>query len=276
MHSRQGTHAALMIQKYYKRLRRNWLMRHADVHIVSFPKCGRTWLVLMLSKVIEMHYGVEISNPLKLRRYRNEVKGLPLILQHHDGGPEFQTAEALNTDKSFYRGRRVVFLVRDPRDVTISAYYQKTKRNINFAGTLKQYVYEPVGSIATNLAFYNIWAENKHIPADFLLITYEDLHGDALAQLRQLVAFVGIKGIDDDILAAAVEACSFENMRRLESTNAFASGRLAPRDANDESTYKTRSGRIGGYRDALDEPEIDYMDKLINERLHDDYAIYKR
>ncbi len=265
------------MQRYWKRLRRHWLMRNADVHIVSFPKCGRTWLVLMLSKVIELRYGVQISNPLKLRRYRDGIRGLPLILQHHDGGPEFQPVEAIPTDKSFYNGRKVVFLVRDPRDVTVSAYYQKTKRNINFEGTLRDYVYEPVGSIATNIAFYNIWAENREVPNDFLLMTYEDLHTDAVGELRRLVEFIGIDAAgEDDVLKAAVEACSFENMRRLESANAYGSGRLAPRDANDETTYKTRSGRVGGYVDELEAPEIEYMDTLIAERLHNDFRFYKR
>lgn len=265
-----------LIQKYWKRLRRQWLMHRADVHIVSFPKCGRTWLVLMLAQVIERHHGVQINNPLKLRRYRSRVPGLPLILQHHDGGPEFQPVEALNTDKSYYRGRRVVFLVRDPRDVTLSAYYQKTKRNINFDGTLQDYVYEPVGSIATNIAFYNIWAENRQVPADFLLMTYEDLHVDPARELRRLVDFVGIRDVSDQTISSAVEACSFENMRRLETTNALGSGRLAPRDPADESTYKTRSGKIGGYAEAFDPAEIEYMDRLIADRLDDTYADYKR
>ncbi|WP_290648832.1 sulfotransferase domain-containing protein [Aquisalimonas sp.] len=260
---------------YWKRLRRNWLMRRADIHIVSFPKCGRTWLVLMLSKVIELHYGVSIDNPLKLRRYTRKCRDLPLILQHHDGGPEFQRAEEVETDKSFYRGSKVVFLVRDPRDVTVSAYFQKTKRNINFHGTIREYVYEPVGSIETNIAFYNIWAENRGIPDDFLLLTYENLHADATRELERLVRFVGIKGVSTETLQTAVDACTFENMRRLESTNALGSGRLAPRDVDDQSTYKTREGRIGGYVDHLEPPEIAHVDRLIGARLHDDYAFYK-
>ena len=263
------------MQKLWKRFRRRWLMNHADVHLISFPKCGRTWLVLMLSKAIELHHGVVIDNPLKLRRYTRRVEGLPMMLQHHDGGPEFKRIEELEQDKSFYAGSKVVFLVRDPRDVTVSAYYQKTKRNINFSGTLKEYVYEPVGSIRTNIAFYNVWARNRHVPRDFLLITYEDLHRDAVAELRRLVRFVGLDDVSNATLSAAVDACSFENMRRMESTNALRSGRLAPRDADDEQTYKTREGRIGGFRDYLDTEEIRHIDELIDETLDDDYWFYK-
>lgn len=260
--------------RFWKKLRRKWLMRRADVHIVSFPKSGRTWLVLMISRVIEYQYGVKIDNPLKLRRYRKKVSGLPLVLQHHDGGPEFLRPDELPRDKSQYAGRKVIFLVRDPRDVTVSAYYQKTKRNINYTGSLAEYVYEPVGSVETNVEFYNIWAENKHVPDAFLLVTYEDLHEDCPRVLRSVIDFIGLPGVSDDVIEKAVDDCSFENMRRLESNNALGNARLAPRDASDERTYKTRQGKVGGFAAQLDEREINYMNDLIDRRLSADFDFY--
>lgn len=265
----------MLIQRWYKRLRRKWLLRRADVHVVSFPKCGRTWLVLLLAKVIEMRYGVMLDNPLKLRRYKRVVPGLPLILQHHDGGPEFQRPDELATDKSAYAGRKVVFLVRDPRDVTVSAYYQKTKRNYNFEGSLAAYVYHPVGSIETNVAFYNIWARQRHVPKGFLLVTYEDMHRDPVGELKRVVDFVGISGVTQEMLVKAVTACSFDNMRRMETENALGSKRLAPRDVSDSTTYKTRSGTVGGYQQELAENEIAHIGRLIDVELDDYYAFYK-
>lgn len=263
------------MMKWWKRQRRRWLMRNADVHIVSFPKCGRTWLCLMIAKALEFHYGVTAENPLKLRRFRRRIPGLPLILQHHDGGPEFRRVEELEQDKSLYAGKKVLFLVRDPRDVTVSAYFQKTKRNINFEGTLKEYVYHPVGSIATNIAFYNIWARNHHLPETFLLMSYEQLHADARGELRRAMELIGVTDISDETLDRAVEACSFDQMRKLEASNALGSKRLAPRDAADETTYKTREGRVGGFADHLDAEEVDYINRLIDAELDPLYAQYK-
>ena len=262
--------------RWYSQLRRKWLKRNADVHIISFPKCGRTWLVLMIAKVIERHYGVRIDNPLKLRRYKQKVRDLPLILQHHDGGPEFLRVDELETDKSQYAGRKVLFLVRDPRDVTISAYFQKTKRNNNYSGTLKDYVYHPVGSIETNIAFYNIWSQNRDVPDGFLLMTYEDMHADTAGELRKAVEFLGIKDVSDDTIHAAVDDCRFDNMRKLEASNALGSKRLAPRNAADESTYKTREGRVGGYASHLEPAEVTYIDQLIAERLDPLYSRYNK
>ncbi len=264
------------LQSLWKAHRRRWLMANADVHLISFPKCGRTWLVLMISKVIELHYGVRISNPLKLRNYRRKVRGLPLILQHHDGGPEFQRVEELERDKGKYAHQKVIFLVRDPRDVTVSAYFQKTKRNYNFSGTLEEYVYEPVGSIATNIEFYNIWARNRSVPKAFLLVTYEGLHRDPEGELKRVIEFAGIYGVSNETIRQAVEACRFDEMRKLEASNALRSKRLAPRDPSDQATYKTREGRVGGFVRHLQKDEIAYINDLIEKRLDNFYAFYKQ
>lgn len=263
-----------MLKEFRKRLRRKRRHRRADVHLISFPKCGRTWLVMLISKAIEGHFGVSGSNPLLPYRYTRKVRGLPYILPHHDGGPEFKRPEELETEKSQYAGKKVIFLVRDPRDVTVSSYFQKTKRNINYQGSLKDYVYEPVGSIETNIAFYNIWARNRHVPEGFLLVTYEDLQADTAGQLRRVWEFLGLGEVSEGTIQEAVEFCRFDNMRQMEATNALETNRLAPRDPGDKGTYKTREGRIGGYADHLDQAEIDYINRLILNRLDPLYHFY--
>jgi len=263
-----------MLKKFRQQLRRKRLQRRADVHLISFPKCGRTWLVLLISKVIEEHFGVSGVDPLRPYRYTRKVRGLPFILPHHDGGPEFKRVEELETDKSFYANKKVIFLVRDPRDVTVSSYYQKTKRNINYQGSLRDYVYEPVGSVETNIAFYNIWAQNRHVPKDFLLVTYEDLQADTPGELRRVLDFLGLSEVSDEVVQEAVDFCRFDNMRQLEASNTLGSKRLAPRNKDDEATYKTREGRIGGFVDHLDAPEIEHINRLIQEKLDPLYTYY--
>ncbi|MFA9460551.1 sulfotransferase domain-containing protein [Thiohalorhabdus methylotrophus] len=263
-----------MLKKLKKQLRRSWLHHSCDTHIISFPKCGRTWLVLMISKAIEEHYGVKGSDPLRPHRYKRKLRRLPKILPHHDGGPEFLEPEELETDKSAYSKKKVIFLVRDPRDVTVSAYFQKTKRNPNFHGTLEEYVYEPRGSIESNIAFYNIWARNRQVPRDFLLLTYENMQENAHQELRRVMDFMGLSEVSNEALEMAVEFCRFENMRKMESSNSLDSKRLTPRDSSDETTYKTREGRSGGYVDYLDAPEIGHINRLIAERLDPYFSFY--
>jgi len=248
-------------------LKRSLRLRRADTHIVSYPKCGRTWLVLLIAKALELHFGVRVKNPLKLREYRSLRRGIPYMLAHHDGGPEFQLPEELETDKSFYSTRRVIFMVRDPRDVLVSSYFQKTKRNYNFEGSMSEYVKERRGGIETIIDFYNIWAQSRNVPKDFLLVRYEDMQEDTASELRRVLEFIGVEGVSEENIQKAVELCSFDNMRKLESDNAFKTNTLAPRDVNDPQTYKTRRGVVGGYKDYLHGENLDYVEEIIRQRL---------
>lgn len=258
-----------------KRFRRWWRRWRADVHLVSYPKCGRTWLVLLIAEVLQSHYGIRKRNPLRLRNFHSRRLGIPYIHQHHDGGPEFLLPEELPHDKSFYAGRKVILLVRDPRDVFVSSYFQKTKRNYNYKGTLQEYLRERRGGIESIVTFYNIWADQRCLPEDFLLVTYEDLHADTVRELRRVLDFLGLDRTSEEALNNAVESCRFDRMRELETNNAYQTGALSARDSSDPETYKTREGQVGGYRRHLDPESMAEIDGFIDYHLDCFYARYR-
>lgn len=247
----------------------------ADVHVVSFPKCGRTWLVLLIGKAIAEHHRLRIDNPLKLRQMAWPWRRIPYILQHHDGGPEFLLPEEIPTDKSAYAGKKVIFLVRDPRDVLVSLYFQLTRRNANFDGTFDEFLAQRRGGLEALIAFYNAWAANRQTPRDFLLVTYEDLHQDPHGELRRVLAFLGVPDVSDATVDTAVEYAHFDNMREIESSNALGTSRLAARDADDPDSYKTRRGEVGGYTDYLDGDALAWVNATIREQLDPFYARYR-
>lgn len=263
------------MRKAVQGVRRRWRKRRADVHIISYPKCGRTWLVLLIGKSLELHYGIRARNPLKLRNFARPWRDIPYILQHHDGGPEFLAPEELAQDKSPYADRRVLFMVRDPRDVLVSSYFQHTRRNANFTGGLEDYARARQGGIETIVAFYNIWARNRDVPRDFHLVSYEDLHRDTGGELRRALEFIGIRGVSDATIGKAVEFCDFGNMRRLEASNALGTSALSARDAADPESYKTRRGEIGSYRDYLHGESLDFVEGVIRDRLDPFYQRYR-
>ncbi|ADH85793.1 sulfotransferase domain-containing protein [Desulfurivibrio alkaliphilus] len=262
------------VRRLIQRCRRRWRRWRADIHLISYPKCGRTWLALLIGKSLALHHGLNVRNPLRLRDFAKPWRRIPYILQHHDGGPEFLLPEELSTDKSAYAGRKVIFMIRDPRDVLVSSYFQKTKRNANYRGTMEEYVHERRGGIESIVAFYNIWARNRYLPADFLLISYEDLHADPAGELRRVLEFIGYGEISEDIIREAVEFCRFDNMRRLEAGNAFGTSALSAREVDDEESYKTRKGKVGGYGDYLNGEGLAYVEKVIGERLDPFYRRY--
>ena len=55
-----------MIGKVWKRTRDKVGLARADVLMTSFPKCGRTWLRLMIGSALQQHFHVQSQRLLML------------------------------------------------------------------------------------------------------------------------------------------------------------------------------------------------------------------
>ena len=235
--------------------------RRADVLLVSFPKCGRTWVRVLLGRAMQQHVGLPAgTNLVELHRLADLDPRLPRILATHDDDAQWKRPADVARDKRAYRGKRVILLVRDPRDVVVSLYYQKRFRRSAYEGTLADFVDEPVGGFDAVLRFYDAWAAQLDVPADLLLVRYEDLHADPAAELRRMLDFVGLPDVPEEVVADAVSYASFDSMRQLEERDAFASDKLRPAVAGEPGSYKTRRGRVGGFRDELDAAAVARLD----------------
>jgi hypothetical protein len=76
------------------------------------------------------------------------------------------------------------------------------------------------------------------------------------------------------VLDGAVEFARFDNMRALERKNAFKSARLRPADGADPESFKTRKGKVGGYREYFTDEDLAYLEARIADRLSPFYADY--
>ena len=238
--------------------------RRADVVLVSFPACGRTWLRVMLGRALQAHYGLPAeADVVELHHLAELDARVPNVLVTHDDDPQWRRPEEVGRDKSAYRHQRVLLLVRDPRDAVVSLYHHKTGRRAAFAGTLAEFLDEPVGSIGSLLAFYDAWAAALGVPAATLVVRYEDLHARPEDELRRVLAFAGVGDVADATVTAAVDYGSFANMRRLEEAGTAASDKLRPVRAGDPASYKTRRGTVGGHRDELTPDQIAHLDRLV-------------
>jgi hypothetical protein len=241
--------------------------RHAEVLIISYPKCGRTWLTMLLSRAMASHAGIEEVDYLANDLLGGNVDGIPHVRISHDDNPHWKTPKGLQRSKRRYAGKKIVLLVRDPRDVVVSMYFERSRRERAYAGTLHEFLHEQKGSLDTILGYYNVWADQRTRPKDFCLVRYEDLKTDTAGELRRLLTFVGLDKVSDEHVAEAAHFASFENMRAMESGDALKSGRLRPRDKDDKESFKTRKGKVGGYVDYLSPEEITWMERKIKETL---------
>jgi hypothetical protein len=160
-----------------------------------------------------------------------------------------------------------VFLVRDPRDVVVSMYFERSRRERAYDGTLSRFLHERRGSLDTILAYYNVWAQSQAIPSELLIVRYEDLRRNTERELGRLLAFLGVRGVSEATVRDAVRFASFESMREMESSGSLESGRLRPRDPNDPESFKTRRGKVGGFVDYLTPDEIADVERRIRAGL---------
>lgn len=242
-----------------------------DVYVISFPKCGRTWLRILIGRAFQQYFNLAIPNEYYLNIHKmNDInKKIPRIAFRHENSPQWKKPEELSEDKSRFKKHKVIFLVRDPRDVLVSLFYQKKKRLSAYDGTIHDFIREPTGGIESIIKYYNIWSNNKNVPKELLIVRYEDLISNTHDELSKIMRFFGFEEIDDTIISDAVEFASFGKMRKMENENFFSAARMKPAKDGDESSFKTRKGKVGGYKEILDKEDIEYLDKQIHSSLLD-------
>jgi hypothetical protein len=254
--------------------------RNTDVYLVSYPKCGRTWLRLMIGYALSRHFNLP-NDEVNLLLQGGRITGLqvPHITVVHDDRPMLKTPDELEPSKRRYQGKKVIFLVRDPRDVIVSSYFEMKKRGhlfgdnpyesrqASFEGNLTEFINRREGGFDTILQYYNIWAAARCIPRDFLLVRYEDLKINAYNELHRVLDFLGLENISEDTITGAVEFASFENMRKMEIEGQFQSGILKPANKNDQESYKTRKGQVGGYAEYLSVEDIANLNLKLSKKL---------
>jgi Sulfotransferase domain len=269
---KNGIERWLRGREQYRKLRR------ADCVIVSFGKSGRTWLRVMLSRFYQIRYGLSERHLIGFDNLHLRHRAIPKIFFTHDNYTKDYTG---NLDsKADYAGKKVVLLVRHPADVAVSQYYQWQYRMKPNKVALNRYpergqdigIFEFVtreyAGLTRTIDFMNGWAGEARRNDDLLVVRYEDMRARPEQVLGQILAFIGTPGAEDEI-RDAVAFASFENMRKMEADSTFwlSGGRMRPRDRANPQSFKTRRGKVGGYRDYFDDGEIALIDRLVAERL---------
>jgi len=240
----------------------------------------------MIGRAIARHYTLPDDEEILFLNWKSKPHpDLPRITVVHDDHPMLKAPEDLETSKDKYREKKIIFLVRDPRDVIVSSYFEAKKRGRLFGdnphetrrlpleGDFSEFLGGRQGGIDTIITYYNIWAENRHVPRDFLLVRYESLKTNPCSQLRAVLDFLDLKQIGEETIAEAVQFASFDHMRQMEAEGRFNSAILNPADAMDQESYKTRKGKVGGYTNYLTPEQIE----VLNQKMQSlsDYFEYK-
>jgi len=227
------------------------------VLISDFGRSGQGWLSYMLCYILNARF-VEPYNFLNGKIYSasreviNLTSGnLPgrkktdydLVVKTHN----FPSAEFNLTDK-------VIFLVRDPRDVAVSMHnlHLIQEKNVSwnhprakFFLVLYKYfkIYDYLETIAAWSKHYKVW---KKIPAH--QVRYEDLLQKPEEVLQGILQYLGIQA-DDGIIQEAISNFSFEKI----------TGRKPGQE--DKNSLEFRKGVAGDYKNKFSKFELNFINK---------------
>ncbi len=184
-----------------------------DTFLVSYPKSGNTWVRFLVANLLHPQEPVTL---LGADRIIPSVDGQSKKFFKRMAGPR-----VIKSHYPFHQSyRRVIYVVRDPRDVAVSQYHYQIKRGV----IEEHYPIEQFVSlfVAGEVCPYGSWAENvaswlaaRRSDPKFVLVRYEDLLRQPMAELGRIAALLGLEATSDR-LQSAVERSTADCLRKLE------------------------------------------------------------
>jgi len=187
-------------------------LKQADCVVISFGKSGRTWLRVMLSRFFQVRHGLSEKNLIGFDNLHRKNSEIPAIFFTHDNYLKDYTGHSQT--KEDYYDKKVVLLVRDPRDVAVSQYFQwkfrmrARKKNLNqYPGhqediSIYDFIMDPQAGLPKIIDFMNLWAHEMPQIKNILVVRYEDMRVQTADVLEKIVDFMGTPGTGEQIREA--------------------------------------------------------------------------
>lgn len=222
-----------------------------DLFLVSYPKSGNTWTRFLIANLVYPEKNPDFSN---INDLLPDVEGMSRRDLERAARPR-----VLKSHQYFDpRYPKILYVVRDPRDVALSEYYFDIKRRaIPDDFPLAQFVSRfvrgelnhPYGTWGENVA---TWFYTRRGDPRFLLVTYEALQSQPMEEMQRIARFMNIPP-DPERLAFAIKQSSADRMRELEKKQ----GHLwsSTKQTRQDKPF-VRSAKAGGWKAELPESSV--------------------
>jgi hypothetical protein len=240
---------------------RNLTVYPDDVFLVSYPRSGNTWTRFLLGHLIEGNDRVTFANiesriPEIYFNSDHAMRALPrprLLKSHECFQPHY---------------RRVIYIVRDPRDVAVSFYHHNVKaRNIPDDYPMQDFVPRFI-----NAEFDTKWGSwSDHVRSwlllrqgqpDFIFLRYEDMKHETGGELGRVARFLHKHSFSVDASPEAqrraIELASPERMRAMEKSQ--AQKWVLTKNTRPDKPF-IRSAISGEWKSALPEESIVVLER---------------
>jgi Sulfotransferase domain len=233
---------------------RNLTVFPDDVFITSFPRSGNTWTRFLIGNLIHQESPVT---------FNNVESRIPEIYGNSDQAMRrLPRPRMLKSHESFdARYARVIYVVRDPRDVAVSKYHYNIATGTHPAGyPIEDFV--PRFIAGEFHSMWGTWADHvmswlslRTNGTGFLLVKYEDLKLETKTTLERIAAFLkrwSFPALDlsPQKIERAIQLSSPERMRSLERQQGYRWLRLR-KEREIKGYVAVRAAVSGGWRSIL-------------------------
>jgi hypothetical protein len=264
--------------------------RSDDVLLVTYPKCGTTWLKALaftvanrsVHPVAGVHHPLLSHNPHDLVQFLEvpdrtlypvaELDALPsprLLCTH--------VPPALLPPGTLPLGcrRRAVYLCREPKDVFVSTWHHMRGVFPESAVELD----EALELFCEGVSFFGpiwdhclgYWDLSVREPGSVLFLKYDEIAAEPARHVRMLAEFLGVPFTAEEesggIVEEVVRLCSFGNLRNLPvNSDEVVDNRIVGGVHRRNSVY-FRKGKVGDWENHLTEEMARKLDCVIEEKL---------
>jgi hypothetical protein len=226
---------------------RTLAVRADDTFVISYPRSGNTWTRFLIANLLRPQEPVTFADIERLipdaeaqsSRYMRGIPSPRTIKSHSYFDPRYP---------------RVIYIVRDPRDVALSYYdFSRKYRQIEDGYPLERYLEDfTTGHLLS--AGWGTWGENvaswvyaRGARPGFLLLRYEDMKARPEQQVTRIAEFLGIPA-SPELLRTAIERSSADRMREMEKTQ--GKDWVTTKDKRSDIPF-VRTASAGGWKTKL-------------------------
>ncbi|XP_003461391.1 3-beta-hydroxysteroid sulfotransferase-like [Cavia porcellus] len=260
--------AAVYEPEILREVRDKFVVKDGDTITVTFPKSGTNWLIEIVCLILSKGDSKWIQSVPNWDRSPWIESKMGYELWKGDKHPHIYTSHLpfhLFPKSLFSSKAKVIYCIRNPRDVIVSGYFFLRKMKITEKPeTLQQYMnWFLQGKVPFGSWFEHVqgWLSMREME-NFLLLSYEELTKDTRSTIEKICEFLG-KKLKPEEIDLVLKYSSFHFMKENKMSN-FS---LLPNDVINEDFSLMRKGIVGDWKNHFTVAQAEEFDKIYQKKM---------